>query len=130
MTSFASVSDVIALFRALTPAETAKTTALLPVVSDAIRVEAKRVGKDIDAMIAEDTSGAYGNVVKSVTVDIISRMLMSPTDEAPVSQFSQSALGYSVSGTYLTPGGGLFIKKTELARLGLRRQQIGVISLC
>ena len=39
---------------------------------------------------------------------------------------SESALGYTVSGTYLVPGGGLFIKKSELARLGLRRQRIGV----
>ncbi|MFR4357424.1 MAG: Gp19/Gp15/Gp42 family protein, partial [Clostridia bacterium] len=35
--------------------------------------------------------------------------------------------GYSYSGTYLVPGGGLFIKKTELARLGLRRQRYGVM---
>ena len=27
------------------------------------------------------------------------------------------------------PGGGLFIKKSELARLGLRRQRMGVIEL-
>ena len=31
------------------------------------------------------------------------------------------------SGSFLVPGGGLFIKKSELARLGLRRQRMGVI---
>lgn len=46
-----------------------------------------------------------------------------------MSQMSESALGYSVSGTFLNPGGGLFIKDSELAALGLRRQKIGVISL-
>jgi hypothetical protein len=46
-----------------------------------------------------------------------------------MAQMSQSALGYSVSGTYLVPGGGLFIKKSELARLGLKRQKTGVIDL-
>jgi hypothetical protein len=46
-----------------------------------------------------------------------------------MTQMSESALGYTVSGTYLSPGGGLFIKKTELARLGLRRQRIGVVNL-
>jgi hypothetical protein len=69
------------------------------------------------------------SVVKSVTVDVVARALMTPTNEAPMSQMSQSALGYSVSGTFLVPGGGLFIKKSELARLGLRRQRIGVIEL-
>jgi len=42
---------------------------------------------------------------------------------------SQSALGYSVSGTFLVPGGGLFIKRSELARLGLLRQRVEVIEL-
>jgi len=55
---------------------------------------------------------------------------MTSTDKEPMSQFSESALGYTVSGTFLSPGGGLFIKKSELARLGLRRQKIGVIDLC
>jgi hypothetical protein len=47
-----------------------------------------------------------------------------------MTQMSQSALGYSYSGTFLNPGGGLFIKKSELARLGLKKQRIGVVSLC
>ena len=65
--------------------------------------------------------------MKSVTVDIVARVLMTSTNAEPMTQMSQSALGYTVSGTYLVPGGGLFIKKTELARLGLRRQRYGVI---
>ena len=79
-------------------------------------------------MIMEDVDLA--NVAKSVTVDVVARVLMTSTDQEPATQFSQSALGYTVSGTYLVPGGGLFIKKSELARLGLRRQKIGVIDLC
>ena len=54
---------------------------------------------------------------------------MTSTNSEPMEQMSQSALGYSVSGTFLVPGGGLFIKKSELARLGLRRQRIGVIDI-
>ena len=50
---------------------------------------------------------------------------MTPTDKEPMTQESQSALGYSWSGTFLSPGGGLFIKKDELKRLGLKRQKIG-----
>jgi hypothetical protein len=60
-------------------------------------------------------------------VDVVARALMTSTNTEPMTQVSQSALGYSVSGTYLVPGGGLFIKKSELARLGLRRQQYGGI---
>ena len=46
-----------------------------------------------------------------------------------MTQFSQSAGGYSVSGSFLIPGGGLFIKNSELARLGLKKQRIGAINV-
>lgn len=127
MADFATLNDVIAMFRPLTPEETARTTTMLPVVSDSLRVEAEKRGKDLDAMVS--ASAAYANVVKSVTVDVVARLLMTPTNEAPMTQYSQSALGYSVSGSFLVPGGGLFIKNSELARLGLRRQIGRVIRL-
>lgn len=127
MSSFATIADVTALYRALTAAEQTRAEALLPVVSDSLRVEAQKVGRDLDAMIAQDDTGALANVAKSVTVDVLARVLMTSTNAEPMSQMSQSALGYTVSGTYLVPGGGLFIKKSELARLGLRRQRYGVM---
>ena len=52
---------------------------------------------------------------------------MTSTDQEPMTQLSQSALGYSQQATFLVPGGGLFIKRSELARLGLRKQRYGVI---
>lgn len=122
---FATIDDVTKLFRALKPEEIEKVNALLPVVSDSIRQEALKVGKDVDKML-EDKK-VLPNVLKSVTVDVTARALMTSTDSEPMSQMSQSALGYAVSGTYLVPGGGLFIKKSELARLGLRKQRYGVI---
>lgn len=123
--AFASVEDMEILFRKLRADETIKAERLLIVVSDSLRQEAKKVGKDLDEMIEEGT--LLLNVVKSVTVDVVARCLMTSTDSEPMSQMSQSALGYSVSGTYLVPGGGLFIKRSELARLGLRKQRFGVI---
>lgn len=125
MSDFATILDVEKLWRSLNECEKQRAIALLPVVSDSLRVEADKVGKDLDKMIEEKP--AFANVVKSVTVDVVARTLMTSTDSEPMSQMSQSALGYTVSGTYLVPGGGLFIKKSELARLGLRRQRYGVI---
>lgn len=123
--SFATVYDIYDLFRQLNSREEEKASALLPIVSDSIRQEAKKVGKDIDEMI--QTGELLENVLKSVTVDVVARALMTSTDNEPMTQMSQSALGYSMSGTFLVPGGGLFIKKSELARLGLKRQRYGVI---
>ena len=122
---FATIEDIIDLWRAMTPEETDRADALLPIVSDSLRIEADRVGKDLDVMVAEDE--VYANVVKSVVVDIISRALMTSTNQEPMTQMSESALGYSFQGSFLVPGGGLFIKKSELARLGLRKQRYGVI---
>ena len=127
MEPFASVDDVINLWRKLTQDEIKRAYALLPVISDSLREEAKKVGKDLDEMKSE--SATFENVLKSVTVDVLARTLLTSTDKEPMIQESQSALGYSYSGTYLIPGGGLFIKKTELSRLGLRKQKYGGIEL-
>lgn len=124
MAAFATIEDLQLLWRPLKPSETDRAEALLTDVSDCLRYEAEKVGKDLDLMIEERPSLA--TVAKSVTVDVTARTLMTSTDSEPMSQMSQSAGGYSVSGTFLVPGGGLFIKKSELARLGLRSQRVGV----
>jgi hypothetical protein len=127
MEPFATIDDMINLWRPMTPEETERAEGLLRVVSNRLRLEAQRVGKDIDQMIEQNE--AYKDVVKSVTVDIVARTLMTPTDKEPMVQFSQSALGYSVQGTFLNPGGGIFIKRDELKVLGLRSQRYGVMEI-
>lgn len=124
MADFATVQDITDLWRQLTSEETTRATALLPVVSDSLRIEAGRVGKDLDAMAL---APSYSNVLKSVVVDIIARTLMTSTNSEPLVQSSESALGYSQSATFLVPGGGLFIKNAELSRLGLKRQRYGTL---
>ena len=122
---FATVADMRALWRTMTPEEEARATALLPVVSDILREEGHSAGVDLEAEVLKRQS--FRSVLKSVTVDVTARALQTPTEGAPMQQTSQSALGYTGSGTYLVPGGGIFLKKSELARLGLRRQKVGVI---
>ncbi|HAQ0821949.1 phage Gp19/Gp15/Gp42 family protein [uncultured Enterococcus sp.] len=126
MQPFATIENLENLWRKLKPDETERAKQLLIIVSDSLREEAGRVGKDLDKMIDEKPP-YFTNVVKSVTVDIVARTLMTSTDQEPMTQTTESALGYSWSGSYLVPGGGLFIKNTELSRLGLRRQRYGVI---
>lgn len=124
MSNFATVQDIRVLWRELNEDETLRATALIPIIADNLRVEAKRVGKDLD-VLAQDL--AYANVLKSVIVDVVGRTLMTATDQEPMIQSTESALGYSQSATFLVPGGGLFIKNNELAKLGLKRQRYGVI---
>lgn len=127
MADFATIEELESLWRSLRQDEEERAAALLPVVSDSLRFEAQKVGKDLDQLVAE--SATFATVVKSVTVDVVARTLMTSTDKEPMTQFTESALGYSASGAFLVPGGGLFIKESELKRLGLKRQRIGGIEL-
>lgn len=127
---YATPDQVASQWRPLSMAEQERVTALLPIISDSLRQEAMNVGKDLDELI--HAGKVLASVAAAVTVDIVARVMMTPTDGGdmgPMSQFSQSALGYTMSGTFLVPGGGIFIKDAELRRLGLRRQRIGVIDL-
>lgn len=122
MGNFATTDDVILLWRPLSVDELKRANALLKVVSDTLRMEADKVGKDLDKTMVDKPY--FVNVIKSVTVDIVARTLMTSTRGEPMAQESQSALGYTWSGTYLVPGGGLFIKDSELKRLGLKNNDM------
>ena len=124
--TFASIDDLEVLWRNVEEHEISRAKELLNTVSHVLRVEARKVNKDLDLLIKEDESYAY--LVKSVVIDIVARTLMTSTNQEPMTQFAESALGYSVSGSFLVPGGGLFIKDSELKRLGFKKQRFGVIN--
>lgn len=126
---FATVEDIEALYRPLTEEEETRAEAMLPLLSDTLRSIGYKVGKDLDATMATDAT--YESVLKLVTVDIVVRALRQNTESEAMIQESQSAMGYSWSGTYAIPGGGIAnaIMNNDLKRLGLTQQQIGVIML-
>lgn len=130
MSSYATLNDVITLSGATyTQEQQERVEMLLPLVSDMIRNEGQKYGKDVDAEVADNTD--YAGVVKLVTVDVIVRSMRQSTEGEPQSQFSQSALGYSISGTYAIPGGGIAqaLMENDKKRLGFKRQRFGSISL-
>ena len=75
---FATVADITALWRPLSEAEKERAEALFPVVSDSLRQEAIKVGKDLDQMLADGE--VLENVLRSVVVDVVARTLMTSTD--------------------------------------------------
>lgn len=126
--AFATVEDISTLWRPLTADEQTRAASLLPLISDALRNEATKVGKNLDEMAEDET---YANVVKLVTVDVTARVLRQNTSGDAMTQETQAAGGYSWSGTYAVPGGGIAnaILYNDLKRLGLQRQQYGSIFL-
>lgn len=129
-TAFATLSDVL-LIEGVTydAGQQERAEALLPLVSDLIRSEGVKAGKDIDEMM--DDSESFASVVKLVTCDVVARVMRQSTTGDALSQESQSALGYTWSGTYAIPGGGaaMSLMRNELKLLGLRRQRYGVMEI-
>lgn len=122
---FATVNDIQTLWRPLTAEEQTRAEALLPLVSDEIRILGKNVNIDVDEKIANDST--YGSVVKIVTVDVVSRILRQNLNGDAMTQESQSGLGYSWSGSYAVPGGGIAnaIMINDQKKLGFLKQQMG-----
>lgn len=124
---FATVSDIQALKRTLTAAEQERASALLPVVSDIIRYEANKVGKDADELVEADP--VFASVVKAVTVDVVMRELNTPGSQLPATQLAESAGGVSLSYSLPNGSGRIALWPTDLKSLGFRRQQIGSLPL-
>lgn len=126
--SYALVSDITALGISLTPQQEAAAEVLISQASAKLRLAAKKYGKSIDKLIADDED--YSEAVKSVTVQAVTRALNSIADSDPaVSQVTQSGLGYSASMTYFNAGQSLYFLKSELKDLGLMRQIYGALEV-
>lgn len=124
---YVTIADMEQSWRELEEKEKERAEILIDYVSDRLREEAKRVNKNLDILANESIS--YKNTLKSIVIDIVGRTLLTSTNSEPMTQTTESALGYSLSGTYLVPGGGIFIKNSELAALGLKRQKYGAIDI-
>lgn len=127
-TVYASVSDITALGISLTAQQQEAAAILLDTASSKLRLTAKKYGKDLDALIADDAD--YSAAVKSIVIQSVTRALNSITDSAPaLSQGSETNGQYSISMTYLNAGQSLYFLRNELKELGLRRQTYGAIEL-
>jgi hypothetical protein len=96
-------------------------------VSDIIRFEAQKVGKDADALVAADP--AFANVVKAVTVDVVMRELNTPGTQLPATQYAESAGSVSMSYSIPNGSGRIALWPSDLKTLGFRRQLIGSLPL-
>lgn len=125
---YATIDDVQALGRTLTADEQEKVPQLLEIASALLRTEAKKRGYDLDQMIADDPD--KGLIAKILTVNAVVRSLNAAGNSSPAAvQGSQSALGYSVSYTYLNAGQDIYFLKNELKELGIMRQKCGVLEV-
>lgn len=127
---YASVSDITAIGRTLTAAQSDAAGVLLEQASAKLRLTAKRYGKNIDAMIADPTDGAdFSLAVKSAVVQAVCRALDAAESAGNVSSSSETFGMYSYTFNYANAGQSLYFLNNELKDLGLKRQKFGTLEV-
>ena len=124
--SYATIADVELYWRTLTVEEKTTATQMIADTSAKIRLRASARGKNFDEMLILNPDLA--EVAKTIVVKCVINA-MKVVEAVPATQFSESAGGYSISGTYYTPGGGLAISKKDWAELGLGSQTYGGLNV-
>ena len=126
--NYAAISDITELGISLDPEQQTAAEVLITQASAKLRLIAKKYDKNVDVLIAEDED--YGEAVKSIVIQAVTRALNSITNTDPAAtQGSQAALGYSVSYTYLNAGQSLYFLRNELKDLGFMQQTYGAMEV-
>lgn len=131
MENYADIADIRAIGYPLSAAQEPAAQTLIEQASAKLRIIARKSGRDIDTMIADEKIGEdYALAVKSVIVQAVIRALDSVSSTAPAaSSISQSGLGYSATVSYANAGQSLYFLRAELRDLGLRTQQWGALEV-
>lgn len=126
MANYATIQDIQVL-KSLTAQQQEAAEILIEQASAALRLTAKKYGKNLDDLISEDED--YAVVVKNVICQVVCRALDSLTGSGNVVQGTESIGAYSLTTTYLNAGQSLYFLKSELKLLGLKRQTYGALNL-
>lgn len=122
MEPFATVDDLEARWRPLSPQERERASVLL---EDATALVSRACGSS--GVDVGDPDEAFQQALKAVTCAVVSRAMSAPVDGPTVSNTSQTAGPFSQSFTYSNPSGDLYLTSGERKELGIGRARIGSI---
>lgn len=125
--NYATITDLELVWKTLTESEKTKAEEFITEASAKIRLKARKKSKDFDAMIAEDEDLA--EVVKGLVCNVVKNAMNTPIDAESMTQMSIAAGGYSWSGTYSNPGGGVKFSKNDWKSIGLGSQLYGGLDI-
>lgn len=126
-TPFATVDDLQKFWRTLTDEkETERATYLLELSSDILRQLAMNGGKSLEGMLV--TGKILNNTLKTIVMESVKRALLTPQNQPPVNQMSQTAGPYSESFVFSNPAGDIWFKDKELKMLKLKGQKLSSVS--
>lgn len=129
MDSYASVEDYEKVYNtALNNDQHKRLLMLIELASSLLREEANKRNMNLSAIISSSDDKA--NVAKMVVLACVHRVMSKDDNQdMPLEQFSQSALGYTFSGTYVNPGDDLYYLRNELKRMGIIKQRYGAMEI-
>lgn len=121
LTPFATLEQLEAFWKDVADDDEGRATVLLELASNRLRLIGEDIDVDVDARTEE--SEAYATTIRWVVMEAVKRAMLTPTDQAPVDTFTQTAGPYSENYKYTNPSGDLWFKKSELSSLGLYGRQ-------
>lgn len=115
--AYATVNDLEARWRPLSDAEKPRAEVLL---DDAAALIDTACPSLADRIADGDESASRAALM--VSCSIVKRAMISPVDQAPMSQYQQTAGPFSQSGTFANPSGDLYLTKADKRLLGCGQQ--------
>ena len=119
METFATITDLQSRWRALSDIEKTRAETLLIDASVIIATMCAQSSITIDT-----TDELQSMTLEAITCEMVKRAMLSPIDQAPMSNYSQTAGSYSESGTFVNPTGDLYLTSSEKNRLGIGKQHM------
>lgn len=123
---FATSADLEKFWRTLSAEEKTRADYLLILASDTLRQIAMNAGKDLDQMVADGK--VITNTLKQIVMESVKRAMLTPQNQPPVNQMSQTAGPYSESFVFANPAGDIWFKDKELKMIRLKGQKLSSVS--
>ena len=124
MNAYATTEDLGKRWRTISDGEKERVETLLSDASALIAAEAARVGLSFD----EPDPITAANLT-AITCEVVKRAMLSPIDQASVTQQGINVGDYGMSMTYANPTGDLYLTASEKRRLGISRSRCTVVLL-
>lgn len=125
---FATTDDLEQRWRPLNSDEQARAEVLLGDAAVRIRVACPGIDAKITAT-APAVPELDPDVPKIISCEMVKRAMLSPVDQAPMSQTQETVGPFSRGGTYVNPTGDLYLTKAEKQMLGCGGQQAFTIGM-
>lgn len=125
-TGFATTEDLEKFWRTLSAEEKTRAEYLLILASDTLRQIAMNAGKYLDQMVTDRK--IIQNTLKQIVMESVKRAMLTPQNQPPVNQMSQTAGPYSESFVFANPAGDIWFKDKELKMIRLKGQKFSSVS--